>query len=208
MRNNILAKEKKLINNNDDSLYKKLSLRYKYILEYYLNTVVDFKKYENEIDNSNLYIGKNSRYKSLNEYLNLDYIFLINNLFIEKLSDDNLELLKNSFNKDNLSIELVEMVKNTYQDVIRDNYLNGEYYDKIYNVCYGEFVPTNFVSNNSLVFKIYYGKNLKELFKEDFIKLHQDQLKFFRKIISEIKNEIMVKLNVQCEILLEKDIYE
>ena len=69
-------------------------------------------------------------------------------------------------------------------------------------------MPTNFVSNNSLVFKIYYGKNLKELFKEDFIKLHQDQLKFFRKIISEIKNEIMVKLNVQCEILLEKDIYE
>ena len=100
------------------------------------------------------------------------------------------------------------MVKRTYKEVIRDNYLRNEYTDKVYKVCYGPVVPFNFVDNDSLVLKIYYGKNLKEILDtKEFIELDKKQISFFNNLINNIKKEFKEKLNVKCEILLEKDIY-
>ena len=189
----------------DKNLYQELAKKYKYILEYYLSTVIDFKKYEKEIENANLYIGKNSKYRSLNEYLDLDYIFLLNNLFIEKLSSDDINLLK-SFHGE-VSLIFIDLIKRTYKDVIYDNYLKEGYSDQIYKVCYGAVVPSNFVDNKSLVLKIYYGKNTKNIDGKAFIELHEKQLEFFLKLMKELINDIEEKLNIKCEILLEKDIY-
>ena len=77
----------------------------------------------------------------------------------------------------------------------------------VYKVCYGPMVPINFADNNALVFKIYYGKNLVDLDGDDFIELHDKQLAFFDNLISEFKNVVKEKLDVNCEVLLEKDIY-
>ena len=201
-----LAKSKGLITDND-TLYKELEKKYKYLLEYYLSTVIDFNKYENMINTSNLYIGKNSKYQRLNEYLKLDYIFLINNLFIEKLDNSNLDLLKN-FNKDNITSNLIDMVKNTCSDVIRDNYFKDKYTDEIYKVCYGPIVPFNFVDNNSLVFKFIYGKNLIEVNGDKFFELDEKQTKFINDTTEELKQEILDKTGLKAEVLISKDIYE
>ncbi len=201
MKNIELAKEKGI----DDNHYKELEKKYKYLLEYYLSTTIDFNKYENKINNANLYIGKNNKYKSLNIYLNLDYIFVINNLFIEKLSIDDINLL-NGFNG-NISNELMDLIKRTHKDIIYDNYLKNGYSENIYKVCYGEIVPFNFVDNDSLVLKIYYGKNTKNIDGKDFITLHEKQLDFFHSLMDELIKEIKDKLDIKCEILLQKDIY-
>ena len=207
MRNIELAKEKNLIINEDTSIYDELVYKYKYVLEYYINSIINLSKYEKEIDSSNLYIGKNIKYKKLNNYLNLDYLFLINNLFVEKLSMEDINLLKNSFNKDNITDNLINLIKRTYKDIIYDNYIKGSYNTKIYKVCYGYFVPMNFVDNNSIVFRLYYGKNLKEINeKEAFIKIHKEQLDFLNNIINRIIEEFKQN-DIKCEILLEKDIY-
>jgi hypothetical protein len=200
-----LAKSKGLITDND-ALYKELEKKYKYLLEYYLSTVIDFNKYENMINTSNLYIGKNSKYQRLNEYLKLDYIFLINNLFIEKLDNSNLDLLKN-FNKDNITDEVVNMIKNTYSDVIKDNYFKENYTDQIYKVCYGPVVPINFVDNNSLVFRFIYGKNLIDLNGDEFFELDKKQKDFINEVIDKLKNEIFDKTGLKTEVLITKDIY-
>ncbi len=205
-RNIALAKEKKLIIDNDESLYIEIAYKYKYLLEYYINTMIDLKKYEREIDNSNLYIGKNAKYKSLNNYLDLDYIFLVNNLFVEKLEEKDINLLK-QYNEGNVSYELINLVKRTFKNIIFDNYTNDKYRDSIYKVCYGDYVPLNFVDNDSLVFRIYYGKNLKDLNKDDFVKIHREQLAFFENIMNRIKDEVKRVLDVKCEILLQKDLY-
>ena len=63
------------------------------------------------------------------------------------------------FDKNNISDELISIIEKTYKDVIYDNYIHGQYQDIICKVCYGPVVPFNFVDNNALVFKIYYGKN-------------------------------------------------
>ncbi len=201
-----LAKSKGLITDND-ALYKELEKKYKYLLEYYLSTVIDFNKYENMINTSNLYIGKNSKYQRLNEYLKLDYIFLINNLFIEKLDNSNLDLLKN-FNKDNITSNLIDMVKNTCSDVIKDNYHKGNYIDEIYKVCYGPVVPFNFVDNNSLVFNFIYGKNLIEVNGDKFFELDEKQNKFNNETTEELKKEKLDKTGLKAEVLISKDIYE
>lgn len=205
--NENLAKEKGLILNNDYSKYYKLVDIYKYLLEYYLNSKIDFAKYEELIKNSGLYIGINDKYKSINKYLNLDYIFLINNLFVEKLSNEDIELLLSQFSPDSIDEKLINVVEKTYKDVIYDNFIKGEYQNIICKVCYGEMVPINFVDNNSLVFRIYYGKNLINVDGDEFIKLHEKQLAFFKDLISNIKKDIYEKLNVNCDILLRKDIY-
>jgi hypothetical protein len=200
-----LAKAKGLITDNDN-LYKELEKKYKYILEYYLNTIIDFSIYENMISSSNLYIGKNKKYQDLNEYLKLDYLFFINNLFIEKLDDNNLTLLKN-FNKDNITDEVVNMIKNTYSDVIKDNYFKENYTDQIYKVCYGPVVPINFVDNNSLVFRFIYGKNLIDLNGDEFFELDKKQKDFINEVIDKLKNEIFDKTGLKTEVLITKDIY-
>ena len=201
-----LAKAKGLITDNDN-LYKELEKKYKYILEYYLNTIIDFSIYENMISSSNLYIGKNKKYQDLNEYLKLDYLFFINNLFIEKLDDNNLTLLKN-FNKDNITDEVVNMIKNTYSDVIKDNYFKEKYTDQIYKVCYGPVVPNNFVDNNSLVFRFIYGKNLIDLNGDEFFELNRKQQKYINDTLDNLKKELLDKTGIKAEILITKDIYE
>ncbi len=201
-----LAKSKGLISDND-SLYKELEKKYKYLLEYYLSNEIDFTKYENMISTSNLYIGKNKKYQGLNEYLKLDYLFFINNLFIEKLDDNNLTLLKN-FNKDNITEEVVNMVKNTCKDVIYDNCFKGNYTDQIYKVCYGPVVPINFVDNNSLVFRFIYGKNLIETTGDNFFELDKKQYIFIDETLGKLKQEIFDKINMNTEILITKDINE
>ena len=193
-----------LINNKglDDNQYKDLEKKYKYLLEYYLSTIINFNEYEEEINNSNLYIGKNSKYKSINLYLNLYYIFLINNLFIEKLSMDDINLLSN-FNG-NVNNELIDLIKRTYKDIILDNYTKDGYIEDTYKVCYGDVVPFNFVDNDALVLKIYYGKNTRNIDGKEFIELHKKQLNFFNILIDKIINEIEEKLDVKCNVLLEK----
>ena len=205
--NKELAINKGLIVNDDLSKYNDLVKVYKYVLEYYINSKIDLSKYENLIINSNLSIGINSKYKTLNEYLNLDYIFFINNLFVEKLNEEDINILMTKFDKNNISDELISIIEKTYKDVIYDNYFHGQYQNMVCKVCYGPMVPSNFVDNNALVFKIYYGKNTINLDGEAFIELHEKQLDFFKKLINKIKNEVEEKLGVNCEVLLEKDLY-
>ena len=206
-KNNELLVKKGLIINGDTSKYNELTKIYKYLLEYYINSKIDLFKYEELINNSGLYIGKNSKYKNLNEYLRLDYIFLINNLFVEKLSIEDINMLMTKFDRNNISDELILIVERTYKDVIYDNFIKGEYQDIICKVCYGSVVPFNMVDNNALTFKIYYGKNLIDKNGDEFIELHKKQLEFFNSLIDKLKNEVKEKLNINCEVLLEKDIY-
>ena len=200
-----LAQEKGLINGEDYSRYDNLVKKYKYLLEYYINSKIDLSKYEELIKNSGLSIGINDKYKVLNEYLKLDYIFLISTLYVEKLSLEDISLLE-KFDY-NVTDELISIIERTCKDVILDNYFKGEYIDSIYKVCYGPMVPFNFVDNDSLVLKIYYGRNLINLDGQDFIELHEKQLSFFNQLIDMIKKDFKEKINIKCEILLEKDIY-
>ena len=151
--NEELAIQKGLIENGNTFKYDELVKKYKYLLEYYISSKIDFNKYDDMIKNSGLSIGINPKYKSLNEYIKSDFIFLITNLFVEKLSNEDINTIVN-FDKNNITNDLINVIERTYKDVIYDNYFKGEYKDMTYNVCYGPMVPSNFVLNNAIAFLI------------------------------------------------------
>ena len=124
-------------------------------------------------------------------------------------------------------IELIS--DSTYKDAYKEEFLNiynrfirlSDKYQKysnmysvqlfgynvrsMYQLIYSDIISNN--DNDSLVFKIYYGKNTINLDGDEFIELHEKQLAFFDELIKSLKGEIKEKLNVNCDILLEKDIY-
>ena len=106
---NIALAEKKGL---DKSKYDKLVKNYMYLLEYYINSKIDLSKYDELIKNIYLYFGINTKYQSLNEYFSFNYIFLINNLFVEKLSIKELELLDSFYYI--VNNELIDLVDRTY----------------------------------------------------------------------------------------------
>ena len=78
--------------------YGILKKTYKQLFEIYLQNKIDLKLYDNKIKNSDLDFGKGYPTKSnlindLGEYLGLDYIYIINDFFIEKLSINDLNEL-------------------------------------------------------------------------------------------------------------------
>ena len=199
-----LAINKGLIKFQDFSLYEKLRKYYRYAFEFYLNSMINFSEYENEIYNSGLYFGINPTFKGINEYLNLDFIFFINDLFVEKLDKNDIETILNTFKYGTVSNEILNIVKRTYKDVVKNNFKFGNYSDENYRICYGDPIPYNFVDNDSLVFRIYYGRNTIKLSDKEYIELHDKQINFLKNLIIRLKNDIERKTELKCNILFER----
>ena len=208
--NKELAIKKGLIENNNYTWYSQLENFYKFLFENYLLKVVDLNKYNTLLKNSDLDFGiahpTKKQLLDKNCFLNLEYIYILNNFFIEKLTDDDINLLKKNIamKQYTLTAELEGLIKRSYKDVIKDNYISNNYTNDIYNICYGSMVPSNFVKNNALVIKIFYGKNNKQYSNDEFIDNLTKKKEFIDTLSFEIKKEVKAKLDLECNILTEK----
>ena len=82
---------------DDINLYKELENKYKKYFEKNLMSKVDLSKYDYELITSSLDFGNINKsiklFSNLNEYFNLNHIYLLNNFFVEKLTKDELDIL-------------------------------------------------------------------------------------------------------------------
>ena len=106
-------KEKNII-----SEYWKLVAIYRYYLEIYLKDILKLKEYDDLISTSKLVFDilpkeKQDIYQKWSN-MELNYIYLRNNIYIENLNNEEIETLKNNC----ITFEFIE---NTYQKVIRPN---------------------------------------------------------------------------------------
>ena len=209
--NRNLAIQKGLIVEDNYDLYNKIERVYKYLFECILVSSINLNEYNEKIKTSGLDFGiphptKEQLISGLPEYLNLEYIYLLNNFFVEKLDIEDINILKEYDLSvgGNISDQLVNIILKTYKDVIKNNYHNGEYTDKVYKVCYSYADPVDFCDNDSLVLKIYYSKNISKMSDEDFIKNMKDKKEYIDSLSNNMINEITNKLNIKCEILVEK----
>jgi len=208
--NKELAIQKELIVNDNNSLYIQLENFYKFLFENYILKDLNLDKYNNLFKNSELDFGiaqpTKEQLLDKNSYLNLEYIYILNNFFVEKLSLEDINILKKYMTMQQiiLTSELTELLKRTYKDIIKDNYTSKGYTEDIYNVCYGYMVPSNFAKNNALVIKIIYGRNTKQYNNEEFIENLKEKNKFIENISNEIIQEVKNKLDLECNILIEK----
>lgn len=206
-----LARQKGLIVNDDTKDYVIIENLYKYLFVYYLNSKVNIQKYDDEISNSDLDFGiahpmNIQKGNDLNEFSKWKYIYILNDFFVEKLSATDINKLKNALKTQNLvpTPELNEVIERTYPEIIKNNYTKSGYTDESYNIYYGEFHPGNFVKNNALVIKIFYGKDKTKLSDEEYLLNIKAKKEFLDNIVNRIKSDIQEKMKINVDILVEK----
>ena len=166
---------------------EKLLNNYKNTFINYFNKQININKYDEIIKNENLLINPTDNY---NSNINSIYYKFINNFYIEKLNDKDKEII---LQKENIDEELYSIVKRTYIDILKNNNADKNLY-----------YPNYIVQNGSLVLIFSYGKTNKELNDEEYYELSKKQKEFIKKINTELKLEVQEKLNINCEIFIEK----
>ena len=166
-------------------------LEYIYIegFKYFFNSIINLKKYDEKIDNSNLYFGKT---KSININFNSNYYSLLNKFNVSKLTEEEQNII---INKKSIDEELIEIVKNTYKNILKSD--NGD--ANIYGT------PPSLISKNGNIdFEFVTGKNIQKFEGEEFIQLSKKQHEFISNINEMLKEEIKEKLNIECTIFVDK----
>lgn len=204
-------KNEELIKSKNISLeeYGILKKTYKQLFEIYLQNKVDLKLYDNKIKNSDLDFGighptKSNLINDLGEYLGLNYIYIINDFFIEKLSVNDLNELRKVYQEKKYNLNTIKMIERTYKDVLNNNFVNGEFKDVPFNRCYGPMVPKNFALSDSLVIKIIFGKNIKQYNDDEYLANAKAKTNFLNILSNELKKEIEEKFGIRVTILREK----
>lgn len=189
--------------------YGILKKTYKQLFEIYLQNKIDLKLYDNKIKNSDLDFGKGHPTKSnlindLGEYLGLNYIYIINDFFIEKLSINDLNELRKVYQEKKYNINTIKMIEKTYKEVLNNNFVNGKYVNEPFNRCYGPVIPKNFALSDSLVIKIIFGKNMKQYNDDEYLANAKAKTNFLNILSNDLKKEIGEKLGIRVTILREK----
>ncbi len=192
-----------------DEEYIILKKTYKQLFEIYLQSKIDLKLYDNKIKNSDLDFGQGHPVKinlinDLGEYLGLNYIFIINDFFVEKLSINDLNELRRVYQEKKYNLNTKKMIERTYKDVLNNNFVNGEFKDVPFNRCYGPMVPKNFALSDSLVIKIIFGKNIKQYNDDEYLANAKAKTNFLNILSNELKKEIEEKFGIRVTILREK----
>lgn len=175
---------------------------YKKYFEIYMFSLIDLKKYDDLINNSELGFGlvqsKIELKSQLGEYLNLNHIYILNNFYVEKLSREELETLKSN-NKE----EILSLIKRTYKEVIKYPRENN---NKQFKVNYTNYSSEDVLSfNDELVIFIYYGSNTKSYYtKEAYLKNYEEKLEFLEQLKNQMSLEIKQKLDINSKILHQK----
>ncbi len=156
----------------------------------YLNDIIDFKKYDNWIENSNLLFGIS---KSHENNVSSNYYSLLNDFYIEKLSEEDKKILSD---KKTIDEEVVTIVKKTYKEVLKKSDYN--------TIMYNPPLPEHSVKNGSIVFEFVYGKNIKKINDDNYAQLIKKQREFIKMINAKLIKEIYEKIDSDSNIFVEK----
>lgn len=181
--------------------YRMYEELYKYIFEKYIMTKVDLKKYDDLISNSDLGFGditKKINLKSgLDEYLNLNHIFILNRFYINKLNSKDWDIITNGSVEDKIKV-----VESTYKDVIKYDIKNGLKAKINYTYSTSD---DSFSDNDQLVIGIYYGNN--KIKYEDGDKYLENSIlkkKFLSELSEKMINDFKNNMDISVKILFEK----
>lgn len=208
-----LACEKKLIQKDNYALYQWVYELYQKGLDTFLLKNTHIQEYDMRIKNSNLDFGimplekRHPFHKK--SYLNLDYLYVRNFLYIEKLSINDLTVLIDKVVKQDFNVDdtLLSIVEKSYKEIIVNNYRDGVYKENA-KACYGNVIPSNIVPSNHLVFNLQYGKNSKTYSREEFYANQQAKDQFLTELVETMKKELEAKLNVEVTVLVRTFIGE
>lgn len=162
-----------------------LNLYSKYYLFFinYLNEIIDIKRIEKDITKVNnilkpVEIEQKDLYQSLSPY---NYIYIRNNFYIERLTQDELNILMNNNEYNDITKELI---KNTYPKII------NPYIDKDVDLLYGPDAKRFLSSSKNIVIGIRFNSKV-ESDKYSAIQIHNVK----KLLLSTIKSTIIKNAN-------------
>ena len=187
-----LAKKKDLIINDDYTNYRKVLNLYKEGFFTLLNNTFNFSYIDEKIDKSNLLftnIKLNEKYSSFIS----KYFRCLNQFYIEKLEEQYLNIL---IKKEKIDNEVLNIVGITYKEILKK--------DNVKTVTYNPPTLENIVENGTIVIELVYGKNSKELSKEEFLFNLRKQNELLKQLISDLEKEMIEKTGLKTKIFLNK----
>ncbi len=187
-----LAKKKDLIINDDYTNYRKVLNLYKEGFFTLLNNTFNFSSIDEKIDKSNLLftnIKLNEKYSSFIS----KYFRCLNQFYIEKIEEQYLNIL---IKKEKIDNEVLNIVGITYKEILKK--------DNVKTATYNPPTLENIVENGTIVIELVYGKNSKELSKEEFLVNLRKQNEFLKQLISDLEKEIIEKTGLKTKIFLNK----
>lgn len=204
MKKNIVENEElDLLNPNrkfkniTEEEYAEIYSIYRKLFTEYMIEKLNLKEYDRRIKNSGLNFCVNKEEDmDLYQYFSseyLDYFYLRNNLYIEKLNDNELDFFRKKLKTGNYNLddESRVMMEKTYQKIIFEDVLgNGE-------ECTTFFGPSSgyMAKNNGLIIGVRYDEFARNGLSDDkWDKLHNRQKRFLTQLIGEMKENIEKKV--------------
>ena len=155
---------KGLFENNDfTERYYTLVKNYKILLDKCLMNKLPLKDIDNEIINSGLSFipveKDNMDFFQMFSTMNLKYLYLRNNLYVYKLSNEQIDLLVNLTSNQLFkpSAMLMQLIEDTYRMVI-DSRPYGDDISDVYMKCYGIDNNDYWIQSGELVFGVRYDE--------------------------------------------------
>ena len=182
---------------------------YRFFMTKYIIEKLNLKEYDKKIKNSKCnFLPVETDRMDVYQFFSCDelkYIYIRNNVYIERLSSEEINILEEKLKNNDYSIDkkVADLIEKTYQKIIFEDIMkNG----KIYQITYGPDSSNYFARNDSLVLGIRYDEFAEtELTDEEWKKQNQKQREFLRKIINEMINEFENIINVPINIIKYND---
>ena len=210
--NNIISNSKVLEekgyikNGNISEEYYKLYNNYRTLLNIFLIKTLKLNEFDDSLSNSNLmFIPVSTENMDFYQYFSsnfLKFFYLRNDLFVEKLSDEDKNKILNLNEGEllNPSDEILEIIGRTYADVI-----NSSFDGSVIMNCYGPDSNNYWVDSSSLVIGIRYDEYSDEISDDIWEDVHYKQVDFLNELIKKLNLEIQTKMQTKSSIILYND---
>ena len=136
--------------------------------------------------------GKREKEKN-NSVLQTDYFSILNPFYIEKLSQEDINWLKEKKVADQ---EVLQLIERTYKNILKK--------EGVETVMYNPPLKEHAVSNGTLVLELRYGKNIRNLTGKDYVENMEKQRAFLEELTEQLEERIEEVLGMKGKISIEK----
>lgn len=175
---------------------KEVKEKYKSAFEKLIDEEFNLHEVDKKLEQANLFFAPSLvTLDNTKTEIKSNYIRCLNSFFVEELEERDIEIIKSN---DNLSKEIIEVVKRTYKMVITKR--NAK------TICYNPPTPERIINNGTIVLELSYGRNTQKVSDQEYKDFMLKQKQVITSIVEKIEKDVLEKWNVSCKILVEKRI--
>ncbi len=176
---------------------------YNYFLNLYILKKYNLKKYDNKLKNSSLFKHVSVGQKDIYQYRAqnfLEFYYLRNNIFIERLTEQEKEYLNSRINSQNLDFDDVteKFINNTFMRVVLENANTNHM--TIFGPNNSKFIKPS----NSIIIGLRYDEDFVEQDKS-FEQTYYEREKILYFINNALKTEFERKINLPFDVIVYND---